>query len=225
MVSLTLVAAANRPRNPGRLVSSAASRHLGVAEEGGWRRAAGEGQDGLVGHRALVLERAQVRMFDPSTARRASWQHQRTNLRRRLSSTSDGAHPAARVQRQDGEADERASRGRSRKHELRHNVRRPVAAPEEHSHRDVVRAVAGPGVAEVCGPGSTTALAASLAPRKDNGQNKSSYKILLVCLFVFFLKKILALRSLWPTQLSQTIAIHLLPPSQFICTSRMEGET
>jgi hypothetical protein len=164
------------------LVSSAASRHLGVAEEGGWRRAAGEGQDGLVGHRALVLEHAQVRMFDPSTARRASWQHQRTNLRRRLSSTSDGAHPAARVQRQDGEADERASRGRSRKHELRHNVRRPVAAPEEHSHRDVVRAVAGPGVAEVCGPGSTTALALSLAPRKDRTWPEQN----------------IALRSLWP---------------------------
>jgi hypothetical protein len=95
-----------------------------------------------------------------------------------LSSTSDGAHPAARVQRQDGEADERASRGRSRKHELRHNVRRPVAAPEEHSHRDVVRAVAGPGVAEVCGPGSTTALAPRGLLGAKEGQNMARTKAL-----------------------------------------------
>jgi hypothetical protein len=42
-----------------------------------------------------------------------------------------------------------ASRCRSSKHELRHNVRRPVVAPKEQSHRDIVRTIAGPGVAEV----------------------------------------------------------------------------
>jgi hypothetical protein len=59
---------------------------------------------------------------------------------------------------------------------------RTPTSPTEHSHRDVVRAVAGPGVAEVCGPGSTTALALSLAPRKDRTWPEQN----------------IALRSLWP---------------------------